>query len=55
MEEFAQASPGAPGRRLAMDFERLQQDLVDAHARVQRGVGVLEDDLHAAAEVAQPG
>ena len=36
-----------------MDAQRLADDLADAHARVERGVGVLENDLHLAAHFAQ--
>jgi hypothetical protein len=36
-----------------VDEHWLRHDLLDAHARVQRGIGVLEDHLHAAAELAQ--
>ncbi len=31
-------------------IERLADDVADVHARVERGVRVLEDDLHVAAE-----
>jgi hypothetical protein len=37
----------------AMDGEGFGEDLADAHARVEGGVGVLEDDLHAAAKVTE--
>src|SRR5450759_4409172 len=33
-----------------VDLERLADDVAHAHARVQRGVRVLEDDLHVAAQ-----
>src|SRR6185369_3957254 len=33
----------------------LEQDLGDAHARVERAVGILEDDLHRRAPYAQLG
>src|SRR5450759_3423532 len=33
-----------------VDMERLADDVAHAHARVQRGVRVLEDDLHVAAQ-----
>ena len=36
-----------------VDDQRLADDAADAHARVQRGVRVLEDHLHLAAEEAQ--
>ena len=38
---------------IAMDDQRLAQDVVDRLARMQRGVGILEDELHAAG--GQPG
>ena len=37
-----------------MQRQRLGQDLADRHARIERGIGVLEDDLGVAAERAQP-
>ena len=36
-----------------MQHQRLGQDLADRHARIERGVGVLEDDLRVAAVGAQ--
>ena len=36
-----------------MDDQRLADDRADRHARVERGVGILEDDLHVAAQRAQ--
>ena len=54
MEQFAEARGQAFRRRLAVDFEGLGEN-VNGHARVERGVGVLEDDLHAAAQVAHGG
>ena len=38
-----------------MDSQPLADDFAHPHARVERGVGVLEDDLHAAAHVAHLG
>ena len=35
---------------IAVDQEALGDDVADGHARVQRGVGILEDDLHLAAQ-----
>lgn len=32
-----------------VDVERFTDDVLDGHAGIERGVGVLEDDLHAAA------
>ena len=37
----------------AVHGHRLDQDLAHGHARIERGVGVLEDDLHVAAHLAQ--
>src|SRR5690606_6342680 len=34
--------------RQVVDLERLSHDLVDRHPRVERGVGILKHDLHAA-------
>lgn len=39
--------------RFVVDGEGLGEDLADGHAGVERGVGVLKDDLHAAAEGAE--
>ena len=36
-----------------MDDQRLGHDFFHAHARVERGEGVLKDDLHVAAEAAE--
>ena len=42
-----------PAARQPMDDQRLGDDLLDAHARIERAEGVLEDRLGAAAEAAQ--
>ena len=55
VEQFAEARGQAFRRRLAVDSEGLGENLLNGHARVERGVGVLEDDLHAAAQVAHGG
>src|SRR5215207_7801099 len=34
----------------SMDREGLGQDLADRHARIEGGIGVLENDLHASAQ-----
>ena len=39
--------------RLAVNYERLSQDFADSHAGIERGEGVLKDDLHLAAPPAQ--
>ena len=36
-----------------MHPQRLGQDLAHGHARIERGVGILEDDLHVPAQPAQ--
>ncbi len=36
-----------------MNHERFFDDVADAHARVERGVRILEDDLHLATRLAQ--
>ena len=38
-----------------MDLQGLADDLADRHARIQRSVGILEDDLHLAAEPPELG
>ena len=47
-------APRTRARRAALlpslvDDQRLFDDVADAHARVERAVGILEDDLHVAA------
>lgn len=49
-EEFEEAGLHAFGGLFVVDAEGLGEDLADAHTRVEGGVGVLEDDLHLAAE-----
>jgi hypothetical protein len=44
--------PAALGGGVAVDVERLPDDVPHGHARVQRGVGVLEDDLDLASQLA---
>src|SRR5205807_2043413 len=43
----------APAFREVMDDQRFADDRADGHARVERSVGILEDDLHVAAQRAQ--
>jgi hypothetical protein len=50
-EEFEEAGGG---ERLAVDGEGLGEDLADAHAWVECGVGVLKDDLYLSAKRTQP-
>ena len=38
-----------------VDLQRLGDDIADGHAGVQRGIGVLEDDLHLPAQVLELG
>ena len=40
-------------RRELVDGERLADDRADLQPRIERGVGILEDDLHVAAQRAQ--
>ena len=40
-------------RHQVMQLERLAQDLADGHPRIERGVGILKDDLRLAAEAAE--
>ena len=42
----------APARVLAVDAQRLADDVVHRHPRIQRRIRILEDDLHLAAHVA---
>jgi len=53
VQQSFEAGGQALGRALAMDGEGLGEDLPDAHAGVEGGEGVLEDDLHAAAHGAE--
>ena len=39
----------------AVEFQRIPDDRPDGHTGVQRGVGVLEDDLHVITERTQFG
>ena len=52
LEQLARprASRRAPRRRARGSRSGSADDLADGHARVERGVGVLEDDLHAPAQ-----
>jgi hypothetical protein len=43
------------GRADAVHDQRLGDDLADRHARIERGVGVLENELHVAAQLAHLG
>src|SRR6185369_8756971 len=40
-------------RALMMNYERLANDVADLHARIQRGVRILKNDLHLAPGLAQ--
>jgi hypothetical protein len=53
LEELTHAGIEASSPAEAVDPHRLADDPADAVARVERGEGVLEDDLHAAAEGAE--
>ena len=39
------ALPRREPDEVVMDLQRLGDDVVDGHARIERGVGILEDDL----------
>ncbi len=55
-DDFQQLAPARGARRGVADLvhpQRLGQDFADGHARIERGVGVLEDDLHVPAQPAQ--
>ena len=49
VEELAYPFRQIPALGQVMDLERLTHDGPDGHARIQRAVGILEHDLHAAA------
>ena len=50
LEQRGDALACAPSLRAdAVDEQRLGDEVADAHARIERGVGVLEDHLHVAA------
>ncbi len=45
---------GLAGRTTFVDHERFGDNLLDSHAGIERGVGILKDGLDAAAERAEP-
>jgi hypothetical protein len=47
-EQFGDAIAALGGRALAVDDERLLDNLSRSHARVQRGIRILKNDLHVA-------
>src|SRR5439155_964927 len=53
LEQLSHPLPALRACTEAMDREPFADDALDAHARIERAVGVLEDDLHLAAERAQ--
>ena len=53
LEQLLHAGPDLRAARDPVDPERVADDLLDGLPRVQRRVGVLEDDLHLAAERTQ--
>src|SRR5215470_10433832 len=53
IQQFLDSRPAARGWNKIVQHQRLGQDLADSHARVERGVGILEDDLSLAPERAQ--
>ena len=52
-QQFLDAFATARGRHQVMQRQRFGQDLADGHARIERGIGILKDDLRIAAEGAQ--
>jgi hypothetical protein len=52
-EEFLTAAAALGAGVLFVDDEGLGDDLLDAHAGIEGGVGILKDGLHAAAERAE--
>ena len=46
LEQLVYPVPSLPRRADAVHDEGLRDDGLHPHARVQRGVGILEDDLH---------
>ena len=54
MKQFRDALAPLGARAESMNDERLLDDLARPHARVQRRVGILKDDLHVAPRGAQP-
>jgi hypothetical protein len=53
LHEFVEAGADLIAGEAALDGERLGDDLTDAHAGIERAVGVLEDHLDAAAKDAE--
>ena len=51
-EQFPDAILGLFPLGQAVDEQRFGDDVADGHARIERGVGVLKDDLHLLAELA---
>jgi hypothetical protein len=54
-EQLADARRGLRSRGQPVDLQRFADDVADRHARVERGVRVLEDDLHLFAQRTQRG
>jgi hypothetical protein len=50
VEQFGDALLARGGVAEAVDDERLVEDGADGHARIERRVGILKDDLRALAE-----
>ena len=53
LQQFAAARLARRGVADLVHPQRLGQDLAHGHARIERGVGVLKDDLHVPAQPAQ--
>ena len=54
IEELGHPCPALLARAQLVDDERLLHDVAHAHPRVERRVGILEDDLHVAARQPHP-
>jgi len=52
VQQFCEARRKAFCRRFVVDGEGFGEDLLDGHTRIECGVGILKDDLHASAHCA---
>src|SRR5262245_51014154 len=55
IEQLADARSACRTGKQAVDVERFAQQIADRHARIERSVRVLEDDLQLAPQAAQMG
>src|SRR5205823_3281561 len=53
LEQLLRAATTRAAVADVVDEQRLRDDVTDRHARIERGVGVLEDDLQLASYLAQ--